>query len=175
MTGNKLTAKSWLGVLAAMGLIILAGAGLARAELVHFKQLIPLVDLKWAGWEMTGKPTGTTMKQGEISMSEARATYRRGDQSLDIVILDFMGKAMPFMALGQQLEMETSEESIRSTTIQGFKGLETFRTKEHHGELNLNVADRFWVKIDGNGIDNLEVLRAVAKQMNLTKLAELAK
>jgi hypothetical protein len=37
------------------------------------------------------------------------------------------------------------------------------------------VADRFWVKIDAEGIDNLEVLKTVAQQMDLKKLAALAK
>ncbi len=37
------------------------------------------------------------------------------------------------------------------------------------------MADRFWVKLDGEGIDNLEVLKKVAQQMDLKKLATLAK
>jgi hypothetical protein len=172
MTGRKLTAKAWLG---ALGLMILAGAGLARAELVNFKQLLPFVDLRLAGWTRSGEPSGTTLKEGDISMSQARATYRHGDQRLEIVVLDLLGKSIPFMVPDQKLDLETGEGIIRSSTIQGVKGLETFRTKEHHGELNLNVADRFWVKITGNGIDSLKVLQAVAKQMNLAKLAELAK
>ncbi len=175
MSGKKLRFRSGLAAFLTMGLVTLAVIGPARAEIVHFKQLIPLVDLKLAGWKMEAKPIGTTMKQGEIAMSQAQVTYRSGDKTLEIVVMDFMGKNIPFLGAAQQLEMETSEETLRTTTIQGFKGLETFRTQEHHGELNLSVADRFWVKIEGNGIDNLEVLRAVAQQMNLPKLAELAK
>jgi hypothetical protein len=172
MTGKKLTAKSWL---VALGLMILAGAGLARAESVNFKQLLPFVNLKLAGWTRAGEPSGTTMQQGNISMSQARATYRHDGQSLEIVVLDLLGKSIPFMVPDQKLDLETGEEIIHTSAIPGVKGLETFRTKEHHGELNLNVADRFWVKITGNGIANLKVLQAVAQQMNLAKLAELAK
>ncbi|MBI4642253.1 MAG: hypothetical protein HY743_00595 [Deltaproteobacteria bacterium] len=71
--------------------------------------------------------------------------------------------------------METSEESIRTTAIGGFKALETYKPKDKHGELNINVADRFWVKLEGEGIDNTEPLKAVAGQMDLKKLAALAK
>ena len=39
-------AKSWLAAVWAVGLVVFAGAGLARAEAIHFKQLIPFVDLK---------------------------------------------------------------------------------------------------------------------------------
>lgn len=175
MNDRKLKFKSGLAAFLALGLLIWAGAGLARAEVVHFKQLMPFVDLKLDGWTVDAKPRGSTMKHADITMSEARATYRSGDKTLEIVVIDFLGKPMPFLGAMQQMEMETSEETIRTTTLKGFKALETFRTQEHHGELNISVADRFWVKIDGNGLDNLEVLRTVAQQMDLPKLAELAK
>lgn len=157
-----------------MWLAILAGPGLARAAEVNFKQLMPFVDLKLSGWTVDAKPSGSTMKQGDTSMSQAQASYRSGDKTLEIVVMDFLGQVIPFLA-GVQMEMETSEETIRTTKIQGFKAMETFRTQEHHGELSISVADRFWVKIEGNGIENLEVLRGVAQQMDLPKLAQLAK
>jgi hypothetical protein len=37
------------------------------------------------------------------------------------------------------------------------------------------VANRFWVKIEAKGIDHLKVLQDVAKQLDLKKLATLAK
>ncbi|MDO9531246.1 MAG: hypothetical protein Q7O12_03840, partial [Deltaproteobacteria bacterium] len=76
---------------------------------------------------------------------------------------------------GQHLQMESSEETVRNTEVQGFKAVETFCHEDKQSELNISVADRFWVKIDGEGIDNLEVLKTVAQQMDLKKLATLAK
>ena len=76
--------------------------------------------------------------------------------------MDFLGKTIPFLT-GQQLQMESSEETVRTTEVQGFKAFETFRHQDKQGELNISVADRFWVKIDGEGIDNLEVLTKVAQ------------
>jgi hypothetical protein len=174
MISNKLKFKLFLTVVLSMWLAILAGAGLALADVVHFKQLMPLVDLKLSGWTVDAKPSGSTMKHGGTSMSQVQATYRSGDQTLEIVVMDFLGQVIPFLG-AVQMDMETSEETIRTTTIQGFKAMETFRPQEHHGELSISVADRFWVKIDGNGIENLEVLRNVAQQMDLAKLAQLAK
>ena len=158
-----------------MALTLWAGVGAAAADVVHFKELMPFVDLKISGWQMDGKPSGTTLKQGNVSISEARATYRAEDRTLEIVVMDFLGKSIPFLGMGQQMEMETNGEQVRTTTVQDFKALETFRKQDKQGELNLSVADRFWVKIDGDGIDNPEVLRAVAEQMDLKKLATLAK
>lgn len=146
----------------------------ARAEVVNFKELLPLVDITIPGWTMEGKPNGTTLKQGKVVVSEARVSFRSGDRTLEIVIMDFLGKPLPFL-LGQQLEMESSEETVCATEVQGFKALATYRSKDKQGELNIGVADRFWVKLDGEGIDNLEVLTTAAQQMDLKKLATLAK
>ena len=162
---------AWLG----MALVMLAGVGAVQAEVVHFKELLPFVELKIPGWQLDGKPSGTTLKQGKVSVSEARATYRADDKTLEIVVMDFLGKSLPFLAMGQQLEMETNDEQVRTTTVQDFKALETYRKHDKAGELNISVADRFWVKIDGDAIDNVEVLKNVAQQMDLKKLATLAK
>jgi hypothetical protein len=154
--------------------IILGLVAPAGAEVVNFKELLPFVDLKIPGWAMQGKPCGTTLKQGNVMVSEARGSFKAGDQTLEIIIMDFLGKSIPFLT-GQQVQMENTEEIVRTTSLEGFKALETFRHQEKQGELNISVADRFWVKLDGEGIENPEVLRKVAQQMDLKKLATLAK
>ncbi|MBI4794724.1 MAG: hypothetical protein HY790_02610 [Deltaproteobacteria bacterium] len=162
-------------VMAGLAFLTLAPTAAFPGEPVHFKQLLPFVELKLSGWEMSGKPSGTTVKHQTISMSEAKASYHAGDKTLEVIVLDFMGQSMPWLGMLPQMEMETSEETMRSTTINGFKALETYKNKDKHGELNISVADRFWVKLEGEGIDNTEPLKAVAGQMDLKKLAALAK
>jgi len=166
--------KYRLTILLGMILMLFGPSLPAQADVVHFKELLPFVDIKIPGWTMQGKPSGTTLKQGNVMVSEARVTFKAGDQTLEVVIMDFLGKPIPFI-LGQRLEMECSEETVRSTEVQGFKALESFRRQDRQGELNISVADRFWVKIDGEGVDNLEGLKAAAQQMDLKKLATLAK
>ena len=175
MSGHRATtAKCRLAILLGLSWIIFSLAGPAWAEVVNFKELLPFVDLKIPGWTMEGKPSGTTLKQGKVMVSEARVSFRAGDQTLEVIIMDFLGKTIPFLT-GQHLEMESSEETVRTIEVQGFKAFETFRHQERQGELNISVADRFWVKIDGDGIDNLEVLKNVVQQMDLKKLAALGK
>jgi hypothetical protein len=147
----------------------------AAGEPVHFKELLPVVDLKLPGWDMSDKPSGTTVKHEGFSMSEAKASFHAGDKTLEVVVLDFKGQAMPWLGMLGKMEMESTEESIRTISINGFKALETFRPKDKHGELNISVADRFWVKLEGEGLDNIEPLKAAAGQMDLKKLATLAK
>jgi hypothetical protein len=167
-------AKCRLAAMLGLSWIIFGLVVPAWAEVVNFKELLPFVDLKIPGWTMEGKPCGTTVKQGQMMMSEARVSFKAGDQTLEVVIMDFLGKTMPFLT-GQQMQMESSEETARTTEVQGFKAFETFRHQDKQGELNISVADRFWVKLDGEGLDNLEVLKNVAQQMDLKKLATLAK
>jgi hypothetical protein len=175
MPGHRdLTATYRLVILLGLSWIIFGLAGPAGAEVVNFKELLPLVDIKIPGWTMEGKPCGTTLKQGNVMISEARVSFRAGDQTMEVIVMDFLGKTIPFLT-GQQMQMESSEETMRTTEVQGFKAFETFRQQEKQGELNISVADRFWVKIDGESIDNLEVLKNAAQQMDLKKLANLAK
>lgn len=146
----------------------------AQADVVNFKELLPFVDIEIPGWAMVGKPCGNTQKQGKMMVSEARVSFRSGDRTLEVIIMDFQGKPIPFLK-GQQLEMETSEEIVHVTEVQGFRALVSYRQQTKQGELNISVADRFWVKLDGEGIDDLEILRTAAQQLDLKRLAALAK
>jgi hypothetical protein len=175
MTGrfSKTARVVLIALLALLGLIsgsVLAAGGGA----INFRELLPLVEIKLPGWDMEGKPGGTTLKQGKMMVSEARASFRSGDKTLEIIIMDFLGKPMPFL-MGQPQEMQSTEETVRTTDVHGFKALESFRNQDRQGELNISVADRFWVKIEGEGIDNLEVLKAAAQHLDLKKLATLAR
>ncbi|OGP69316.1 MAG: hypothetical protein A2Z73_03270 [Deltaproteobacteria bacterium RBG_13_60_28] len=173
---GRLFKRGLLGlVIAGLAFWTMMPAAALPGELVNFKQLLPFVDLKLPGWEMEDKPSGTTMKHQHIQMSEAKTSYRAGDKTLNIVILDFLGQTMPWLAMLPQMEMESSEEYLRTTTVGDFKALENYKFKDKHGELNISVADRFWVKVEGGGIDNTEPLKAAAQQMDLKKLATLAK
>ncbi|MDP3182210.1 MAG: hypothetical protein Q8M54_05260 [Desulfobaccales bacterium] len=159
----------------AMALMLFGLVPAVQAQTVHFKELLPFVDIKIPGWEADQKPTGSTVKHDKMQMSEARASFRSGEMRLEINIIDFLGKPLPFLGMLQQVEIESSEEHIRTTQIQGCQALETFRHQDKQGELSINVADRFWVKIDGEGLNNLEPLRLAAQQLDLKKLAGLAK
>jgi hypothetical protein len=175
MPGHRAkAAKCRLATLCGLAWIIIGLVGPVWAGVVNCKELLPFVEMEIPGWTMEGRPCGATLQQGKVMVSEARVSFKAGDQTLEIIIMDFLGKTMPFLT-GQQLPMDSGEETARPTEVQGFNAFETFRLHEKQGELNINVADRFWVKIDGEGIDNLEVLTKVAQKMDLKKLATLAK
>jgi hypothetical protein len=175
MPGHRpATARQRLATLLALAWFIVGPVGPAGADVVNFQELLPFVDLKIPGWTMNGAPCGATRKQGDVMVSEARVSFKAGDRTLEIIIMDFLGKTIPFLT-GQQLEIESSEETVRATEVQGFKALATFRRQDRQAALDISVAGRFWVKLDGEGIDNLEVLEKIAQQMDLKRLATLAR
>jgi hypothetical protein len=147
----------------------------APAKLVHFKELLPFVDIKLDGWQPEGKPKGSTMQSGQMEMSQVSATLRSGGKTLEILVGD--GLPAQFAALGNDkgFQFETTENYLKQVEVDGFQGMESFHVQEKKGDLLLNVADRFLVVIKVHGADKGDILMTVAGKMDLKKLAELAK
>ncbi|MEW6388151.1 MAG: hypothetical protein AB1491_11605 [Thermodesulfobacteriota bacterium] len=174
--GRKLVGRTFL-VMVLLGWWLLGGTPwLAQAEPVHFKQLMSFLDIKPpAGWEVAEKPSGLSTK-APVQLSQAQVALRAGEkQRAEITIMDGLGSALPFMELAQLVEMESSEEYLRPIQIKGFSGRETYRFKDKEGEIILNVANRFLVTLKGEGLENIEPLKSLAQELDLEKLAKLAK
>ncbi len=157
-------------------LMVLVSALTIWAEPVHFKELVAILAAVEPpqGWEVSQKPKGTTLKS-PVQMSEAEMEFRAGDQkTVEIRIIDSVAAMMPYVGLTQQMEMESSEEYMKSIEIQGFKGLETFKHQEKRGEIILPVAGRFLVTLTVTGMDNTELIKELAGKLDLKKLAALA-
>jgi hypothetical protein len=161
---------------AAAFLIIGAWTLSAQAEPVHFKELMSILTIEPPqDWKVAEKPQGKTLKS-PVQMSEAEVKFRSGEEKeIEIKIVDGLGSMMPFMSMAQGMEMESSEEYMKPIEVQGFKGTEKYKYKEKDGEIILPVANRFLVTIEGEGMDNNDVLKEVAGKLDLKKLAGLAK
>jgi hypothetical protein len=78
-----------------------------------------------------------------------------------------------FLAAGY--ERESSEGYEKSVTVGGHPGFERYNTASKDGELNLVVAKRFLVTIDGDNIANTKVLHEFASKVDAAKLEGLIK
>jgi hypothetical protein len=170
---TRIIVKCWFMALFLGFCLLLDRAPAVQAGPVPFEQLLPFVAIKIPGWEASAKPVGSIRKEGGGSTSQVKASFRSGDKTLEIMIIDFPGNGAYFPETGQ-MERESSEGYVRHITIQGFAAQETY-TKDRHGELHIYVEYRFMVVIEGSNLDNTEVLKMAAKQMDLKKLAALAK
>lgn len=152
-----------------------AGGGeTAPVDPVSFRDLettLPAV----AGWERE-TPRGERMTS-PIPFSQSETSYARDDARVDVKVVDsgfnqlLMAPWAMFLAAGY--ERETSDGFERSLEIDGHPGFERWTAGDRSGELNLVVAKRFLVTIEGRDIDDPKVLHEFARALDLSRLAGL--
>lgn len=150
------------------------GADGKPAEPVKFQDLIarlPQVD----GWEQE-KPIGERMTS-PFPTANAKTTYTKGDATIDVEIVDsgfnqlLLAPAMMFLQSGYSVENTSGYE--KATTVNGQPGWEKWNSDSKRGEVNALVGKRFLVSIEGDNIDDTNVLKDVASKMDFGKLAAL--
>jgi hypothetical protein len=171
LTYRSTSLKLTMIICLALSMLLTASA---LADVLNFKKLEPFVDVKIPGWTMVGKPGGTTVKQGPMSLSQAEAKYTAGNKTMKISVMDLSGQHFP-MQMGQSMEMETNEQVVHTLDVQGFKGIGHYNKVDKEGDLIISVGKRFLVKVEGHKIDNLKVLQDATQNLDLKKLATLAK
>ena len=128
-----------------------------------------------SGWTMD-KPRGERMTS-PIAFSQTEATYTRDDQSIDVKIVDSGFNQMliaPWaMFLGAGYERETDEGYEKAVSIDGNPGFEKWNSASKDGELNIVVAQRFLVTIEGRDLDDPSVLHEVFSNLDTSKLTAL--
>lgn len=162
-------AKAMQGMAAAMG-----GAGGKVAEPVSFRDLqaaFPEV----SGWTMD-KPKGERMT-APVAYSQTETRYRNGDQAIEVKIVDSAFNQMlvaPWaMFLTAGYEKETDDGYEKSTTVSGNPGFEKWNDQRKDGELNIVVAKRFLVSVEGNRLTDVKQLHDFAGRIDFGKLAAL--
>ncbi|MGE0811700.1 MAG: hypothetical protein AB7O28_17645 [Vicinamibacterales bacterium] len=164
-------AKAMQGMAAALG-----GNNGKMSDPVSFRELqtaFPTV----SGWTM-GKPKGERMT-APVSFSQTEVRYTNGSNGrIDVKIVDSAFNQVliaPWaMFLTAGYEKETDDGYEKSTTLSGNPGFEKWNSERKSGELNLVVAKRFLVTVEGDRVDDVKVLQDVAGKVDFAKLASLA-
>ena len=143
-------------------------------EPVSFQELqaaLPQV----SGWER-GTPTGERMTS-PVPFSEADADYTMGDASISVKVVDSAFSQMliaPWaMFLTAGYERQTGEGYEKSVNIGGNPGFERYNNASKSGELNVVVAKRFLVTVEGDNIGDTKVLHDFVSKMDTAKLEAL--
>lgn len=151
-----------------------AAQGAAQGDPVSFQQLetvLPSV----SGWQME-KPRGERMTM-PVPFSQTEATYTNGAAQIEVKIVDSAFSQLlvaPWaMFLSAGYEKQTSDGYEKSVNVGGNPGFERWNSDDKDGELNLVVAKRFLVTIDGNDIADPKVLHQFASKLDTGKLAGL--
>ena len=151
-------------------------AGGKAADPVSFRDLqtaFPTVD----GWTMD-KPKGERMTS-PVAFSQTETRYRNGEAQIEVKIVDSAFQQLlvaPWaMFLAAGYEKETDDGYEKSTVVAGHPGFEKWNDRRKSGELNLVVAKRFLVSLEGEKLSDMKQLHAFAGQVDFSKLAGLSK
>jgi hypothetical protein len=149
-------AKAMQGMAAAMG----GANGAKPSEPVSFRDLqtaFPTV----SGWTMD-KPRGERMS-APVAFSQTETRYKNGDQTIEVKIVDSAFNQMlitPWaMFLAAGYEKETDDGYEKSTNINGNPGFEKWNDQRKDGELNIVVAKRFLVSVEGDRVTDMKQLQ----------------
>lgn len=152
----------------------LAGGDGKTVEPVRFQELEAMLPTV-SGWEMD-KPDSERMTS-PIAYSETEATYRKGTATIDVKVVDSGFASMliaPWsMMLASGYSRESSDGYEKAVTVKGHPGFEKWESEDKDGELNLLVAKRFLVTVEGNDLEDTKLLHEFVSQMDLDKLGSL--
>jgi hypothetical protein len=128
-----------------------------------------------AGWERA-QPTGERMTS-PVPFSQTEASYSSGGAEVEVKIVDSAFSQLliaPWsMFLTTGYEKQTSSGYEKSVNVNGNPGFERWNSHSKDGELNLVVAKRFLVTVEGNNIDDMKVLQDFAAKIDANKIASL--
>lgn len=131
-----------------------------------------------SGYTKDGEPKGSQVAMpGMGSWSNTEQRYTNGDKSIDVQIADYNSAYTAFAGVTAVYKMGFSAEDDQKkqgATDLGLKDVAAYETIYKDGskaELNLIVADRFFINIVSNGDNSSDVVRSVAKNMKLDDLA----
>jgi hypothetical protein len=170
------------------------------AKVVHFKKLQDFLPKKTPDGFTAEKPKGSTSTAMGISTSlaEQRFTVQKKEMqkqtddngkeqmvetdvtwTIHCQIVDLAGTMQPEQINAMyQIEMnsESDEGSVKSIKIKNkYKGFEkvTSTESDKYCSLEIIIADRFNVSIEGRGFDDVKLLYSVLESIDLAKLEKL--
>ena len=146
------------------------------ADPVNFRTLRELLPDEAAGFAQ-GETEGSTDGAMGYSISQVSADYPGPDgQEVTIQIMDY--GAIPSMAMMglawtmADVDRESGSSYERTVEFGGERGFRTYDTEREAGEFSLSVADRFVVKVTGDGVSDDDIEGAL-RAVDLSGLADL--
>ncbi|GAA4040848.1 hypothetical protein GCM10022409_28550 [Hymenobacter glaciei] len=127
-----------------------------------------------------GELKGQSQKMSGIAFSTAERTFTKADgDDVEVSLIDYNGSNELYQGaaamLGLGMEQEDDEHIMGPTAVKadGVKGMDTFYKKEGRAEMTLAVGGRFLLTLKGGKQKDMALLKSVAEDMDLEKLAKL--
>ena len=154
-----------------------AMSGGEEVEAVDFRELKKLLPEELPGKKMVDASGEKTSSFG-MNVSKAEAEYSSGNgESINIEILDMgsMKGITAFTSLAwtmAEFDRETESGYERTTTYNDYKAFEEYNNDTKRGEIQLMVAERFLVQVDGYNVP-MEDLKDALDKIDLKKLESM--
>lgn len=151
-----------------------AGAEGRKVDPVNFRDLKALLPESLPGMTRASAEGEKTSVMG-INVSEAHARFENEEGAHVTVKITDMGNMSGFVGMAAMawayadVDKETETGYEKTTTFNGHKAFEKYNTESKDGELNIFVAGRFVVSIDGYGVE-MSSLKDAAGAISLSKL-----
>jgi hypothetical protein len=144
---------------------------------IDFRKLKEFLPARTGGLDRT-EATGEKSGAMGFTVSTAEGKYKGDDNaSIDIEIIDTGGIAgVSTMTLAAwsmaEIDKETTTGYEKTTKIEGFKAFEKYDNEQKSGELNVLVAERYLINVEGNNV-SIQQLKDCLKDIDLDKLSDL--
>jgi len=147
----------------------------AKYEVVDFRDLKDLLPESIGDLKRTNAQGEKSGAMG-FMVSKAEADYNNEDysQRIDIEITDLTG-ASGFAGLAAwgwamaEIDKETETGYEKTTKYKGHKTFEKYNNRDQYGSLEVLVAGRFMVSVNGNNVP-MGVIKSAMDQINIGKL-----
>jgi hypothetical protein len=125
-----------------------------------------------SGYEKNGGPKGSQMNMpGMGSWSQAEQRYTSGDKRIKVEIMDYNASQSGFGFITAMYRMGFSSEDDNKRTgaidlgMKDVTGYETVYKTRDNCDLAVVAGDRFLIKLDSDGSNDIEVLKSTAKSI----------
>jgi hypothetical protein len=169
---NPRRVSCWL-LLLASGLGGCGGEQAGPPEIVPALELASTIPARVGRWE-TGVNTPQTLQsaKGGALTRTAGSLYFEGQPQVYFELIDCL--EAPELVSAVRTYLEAQHEYYRRFSAQGFPAVEVRSLKPLATNLEIWVADRFWLKLGGEGLTP-EVMTEVLAGFDLARIADLAR
>lgn len=147
---------------------------------MNFKELINYLPASIDGFTAE-EPDGSTTNSMGFSFSQASRTFNKtvGDnqQSIRIELIDYNASYAYLSGLAYWTNLNISTENTKGfertskTNIENAFAYEKFQTDTKSGGITYVLGYRFILNVEGNNVDNFDVIKNAANKIDLKKLA----
>ena len=148
-----------------------------NASAMHYEELMKYLPESIEDYEKN-EPKGESVEMGEMSFSSAEVRFKNQQDEIKITLLDY-NAALSMYSMATAMwstgfKIDNSKEKSQSVKLTDeITGWETIQKKSKDASLILGINDRFLLTIEAENQENTDLLKEIAKQMDLSKLSSL--